>query len=293
MRKVIALVGPTASGKSGIAKEIISKFPNIEAVSIDSRQVFKSLDLGTGKDLTFYQHLIDIKKPGENISVVEFQGLALEVIEKLLLCNKIPLLVGGSNYYMDSIIYKREFPIIKTDNSLQQKLSLKSLAGLNEMLLKIDPERAKNIDKSNKRKLLRALEINILTNNNTLKKEKVMSKIYRYHTLILGVDVDRDKLYENIDRRVDERIKEGMIKEVRDLISNGVSKMWLKNLGLEYQIISEYLEAKYSKDEMIKLLKFRIPAFVRRQLTWLRANKDIVWVSNASDASKKVEQFML
>ena len=200
MRKVIALVGPTASGKSGIAKEIISKFPNIEAVSIDSRQVFKSLDLGTGKDLTFYQHLIDIKKPGENISVVEFQGLALEVSEKLLLCNKIPLLVGGSNYYMDSIIYKREFPIIKTDNSLQQKLSLKSLAGLNEMLLKIDPERAKNIDKSNKRKLLRALEINILTNNNTLKKEKVMSKIYRYHTLILGVDVDRDKLYENIDR---------------------------------------------------------------------------------------------
>lgn len=293
MNKIVALVGPTASGKSNIAKKILSQYPDFEAISIDSRQVFRKLDLGTGKDKSFPQYLIDIKNPGEDISVVEIQDLALKSIKNIFKKNKIPLLVGGSNYFMDSIIYKRQYPVIESDINLQQKLEKKSLLELFTQLKKIDPDRANNIDPKNKQKLIRALEINIKTGEKTQKKSVAMSKKYRYQTLILGVDIDRTKLYEKIDKRVDERIEEGMIREVRNLISDGVSKSWLKKLGLEYLIITEYLEAKYTKSEMINILKYKIHAFARRQLTWLRSNKDIVWIRGESEAIKEIDKFMI
>ncbi|KKP89120.1 MAG: tRNA dimethylallyltransferase [Berkelbacteria bacterium GW2011_GWA2_35_9] len=293
MKKLIAIVGTTASGKSSVAKYIINALPNTEAISIDSRQVFKKLDIGTGKDKTFLQHLLDIKNPGESISVVEFQSIVLKTIEKIIQNHKIPLLVGGSNYYMDAIIYKREFPALKTDKKLHEKLNKMSIVKLYNLLKSCDEDRANNIDIHNKRRLIRALEINILSGKKTLKKEQVMSRDYRYPTLILGIEIDREKLFSSIDKRVEGRIDEGMIKEVRDLIDQGVSKNWLKNLGLEYQIITEYLEAKYSKDEMIQILKFKIHSFARRQLTWLRSNKDIVWVQNKEEALTYVQDFVL
>lgn len=293
MKKIVVLVGPTASGKSKIAKKILSQYPSFEAISIDSRQVYKKLDLGTGKDKSFFQYLIDIKNPGENISVVEIQDLALKSIEKIFNEYKTPLLVGGSNYFMDSIIYKRDYPKINTDKKLEKKLEKKSLQELFIQLEKIDPDRAKNINWHNKRKLVRALEINILTGDQTKKKSIALSKEYRYQTLILGVAVDRVKLYSKIDKRVDERIKNGMINEVRSLLSDGVSKSWLKKLGLEYQIITEYLEAKYTRDEMENILKYKIHAFARRQLTWLRGNKDIIWIKGEDEAINEIKKFMI
>ncbi|PIP51204.1 tRNA (adenosine(37)-N6)-dimethylallyltransferase MiaA [Candidatus Berkelbacteria bacterium CG_4_8_14_3_um_filter_33_6] len=293
MKKLIAIVGPTASGKSGVAKFVVDSLPNIEAISIDSRQVFKGLDIGTGKDKTFFQHLIDIKNPGESISVVEFQKTALKTVKEIYSRNKTPILVGGSNYYMDSIIYKRKFPKVENDKKLSNELNNKTADELFEILQTLDPKRAEYIDVKNKRRLVRALEINMLTSKNTIEKEKVLNKNYRFKTMILGVEVEREKLYKNINKRVEERINEGMVKEVRDLISKKVPKSWLKKLGLEYQIITEYLEAKCTKEEMIQILKYRIHAFARRQLTWLRSNKDIVWIRDKKEALKQVQGFVL
>ncbi|TSC92948.1 MAG: tRNA dimethylallyltransferase [Candidatus Berkelbacteria bacterium Licking1014_85] len=290
MKKIVAIIGPTASGKSDLARKLIEKFPNLEAISIDSRQIFKRLDLGTGKDKSFFQHLIDIAEPEENFSVVKFRNLALNTVNKIHQHNKIPLLVGGSPYYMDAIVYDINFPEVSVNLELREKLEKMTTSVLYKKLNRLDSARAENIDPRNRKRIIRAIEIVESTGRPV---PSLNHKKLRFNTLIIGIDIDRDLLYAKIDKRVNDRIESGMIKEIRDLISSGISKAWLKNLGLEYKLITEYLEAKYTRDEMIQKLKFEIHAFCRRQLTWYRQNKDIIWIDNFTQAKSLVNDFML
>jgi len=294
-RKIICVVGPTASGKTDLAKTFSNKF-NGEVISADSRQIYRSMDIGTGKDKTFFQYMIDIRDPNEDYSVVEFQKETYEIIDKIFSCGKIPFLVGGSGLYINAVIYGYQFP--KTDPHLRSKIEALSTEKLIEKLKKFDPASAeKNVN--NHRRLARALE-SYLYNSRPLSEYKKKKPNFQY--LMLGIDIPREELYTRIDRRVDSRIKEGMIEEVQNLFKTGVSYERLRRFGLEYRIISDYLlkfgdrnsenKREELKQEMIQKLKFKIHDFARRQLTWFRKNKEINWIQNDDQAEKLIHQFL-
>ena len=296
--KLVAIVGPTASGKTDLVKALYQKFSAV-VISVDSRQIYRKLDIGTGKDKSFPQEMIDILDPEENFSVIRFQQKVLKIIDKAFLRGKVPFLVGGTGFYLDSVIFKREYPQVTPNEKLRSQYNKKTVAELFEMLKEKDTESAKRTGK-NKRRLMRALEIIEQTGkavpifqNNSL----------RFPSLILGIKIDSELLYPRIDERVDERIKDGMIAEVRDLIQSGISKQWLKNLGLEYRFITEYLEAETTKEEMIQKLKFAIHSYARRQMTWWRRYPNIKWLELKNftkqdrlkihcEAEKLVRQFL-
>ncbi|TSC92372.1 MAG: tRNA dimethylallyltransferase [Candidatus Berkelbacteria bacterium Licking1014_7] len=286
-KKLVAIVGATATGKSDLAKAMIKKFNGV-AISVDSRQIYRGLDLGTGKDKSFPQKMIDILDAGEKFSVVEFQKKVLDLIEKTFASGKIPFLVGGTGFYLDSIIFERNYPAVAPDENLRKCLSKLTIKELCQKLLQKDTDSARRVGK-NKRRLIRALEIIEKTGE---KVPKFYARKFRYPTLLLGIEVNRDKLYQRIDERVDERIKLGMIKEVRSLIERGVSKIWLKGLGLEYRAITEFLEAKNTKREMIQGLKFDIHAFSRRQATWFRQYPEIEWLELIEYTKKDKQQLV-
>lgn len=319
--RLIVLVGPTASGKTGWAKKLIKKFP-LEVISADSRQVYKGLDLGSGKDKSFQQYLIDIVPPQTYFTVAEWQKLAQEKISEISQKDKIPLVVGGTGLYVDALVEGFQFP--KTDLKLQKDIRHNLISFTTDELVKIltvlDPEAIKKIDLKNPRRIIRAIEIALLSSRSyTKQKEKPP-----YNILILGIDLPRKELYQKIDQRVDERMNEGMLEEVEGLIKKGVSKKWLKSLGLEYRFLTQYLEGERSAENLektIQKLKFAIHAFARRQLTWFRRNeaprqrrdifssygraksaevpqngtkedKNIIWVKNYNQAEKKIKKFI-
>ncbi|OIN90112.1 tRNA (adenosine(37)-N6)-dimethylallyltransferase MiaA [Candidatus Berkelbacteria bacterium CG_4_9_14_3_um_filter_39_23] len=293
--KLIAIVGPTASGKTDLAKALYRKFSGV-VISVDSRQIYQKLDIGTGKDKSFLQEMIDIVSPEENFSVVRFQQKVLKTIDKVFLRGKVPFLVGGTGFYLDSVIFQREYPQVAPNEKLRSQYNKKTIAELFGILKTKDVESAKRTGK-NKRRLIRALEI-IEQTGKTI--PIFQNNSLRFPSLILGIKIDSELLYQRIDERVDERIKDGMIAEVRDLIQSGVSRTWLKNLGLEYRFITEYLEAKTTRDKMIQQLKFAIHGYARRQMTWWRRYPNIKWLELKNftkqeihrEAEKLVKQFL-
>jgi tRNA dimethylallyltransferase len=285
--KIIAIIGPTASGKTGLAKALYKKYHG-RVISVDSRQIYRRLDLGTGKEKSFPQEMIDIKEPGESFSVVEFQGQVLKLIEEIFKAGKIPFLVGGTGFYLDSIIFERQYPKVEPHEKLRKKLDRLSIPDLYKRLKQKDPASAKRIGR-HKRRLIRALEI---VEKSGQPVPGIGGQNLRHPTLLLGIEVERERLYQRIDGRVDERIRQGMIKEVRDLVRNGISKDWLRNLGLEYRYIIDYLDLKYTKAEMIEKLKFAIHKFARRQITWFRRYPEIIWLK-LEDYSERSKQDLI
>lgn len=241
MKKNIVIVGPTASGKTGLAVFLARKF-NGEIISADSRQVYKGMTIGSGKEYfaDIKQHLIDIRQPAEEIfNVYDFQKLATEKIDEILAKNKIPIIVGGTGLYISSLVNGYKFDI-KGKKSTEKN----------------SPD---------------------------------------YDFLILGTNINRQELYQRIDQRVNDRIKNGMIEEVEKLLENGVSAEKLIKFGLEYKFITEYLTGIISdKNEMIQKLKFATHAYARRQLTWLRHKLDnIIWIKNQTEAEKLAKEFLV
>lgn len=297
--KLIVILGPTASGKTNLAIAIANKY-NGELISADSRQVYCGMDIGTGKDKTYPQYLIDVVNPTEQYSVAQFQKDAYKVIYEIYKKKKIPILVGGSGLYIDAVI--KGYRIPKTDLALRNSLEKLSTSELLEQLKSYDKNAYQKIDHNNRRRILRALESSIVNRRPFSKYE---AKKPNLDLLIIGIDMPRAKLYKRIDQRVDKRIKQGMIEEVDNLWKKGVSFKRLYNFGLEYRFISEYLKKvheskspRVKKDllaeraAMLQKLKFKIHAFARRQLTWFRRNKDIYWIRNSSGAEKLIKKFI-
>jgi tRNA dimethylallyltransferase len=283
--KVIAIGGPTAAGKSDLAKEIVNQF-NGEAISVDSTQIFKRLDIGTGKDKSFPQKMLDILNPGEQFSVAEFTKMALEEIEKIHRNNKIPVLVGGSGYYLDALLYERQFPNVCNPELVTQ---------LNELQTEFLRERLKAQDISsynrvglNRRKIIRALEI-VETSG---QKVPPQSAISRFDDLFLVLDPGQDELKSNIIKRLENRLKAGLLEEVADL-KKDVNKQWLENkAGLEYTYASQYLDGQISYNEFMDKLTKDIISYANRQRTWFRRYKHAVWVSENKEALKLVNNFL-
>ncbi|MBU6370862.1 MAG: tRNA (adenosine(37)-N6)-dimethylallyltransferase MiaA [Patescibacteria group bacterium] len=275
--KILVILGPTATGKSDIAVKIARKF-NGEIVSADSRQVYKGMDLGSGKimrqemrDIPHY--LLDIANPSKQFSVAQYKKLAEKSIGKILAKGKLPIIVGGTGFYIDSVVRNIAVPKVKPDAALRKKLAKRSTADLFAMLKKLSPSRAKNIDRHNPVRLIRAIEIARSLGHVPALKESPR----KYDSVFIGLDLPDAELKKRIEKRLVKRLKLGMAYEVKKLHANGISWRRLESFGLEYREIAKYLQKRISKEEMIENLKNDIWHFVKRQRTWFKRNKEITW----------------
>lgn len=305
---IIVIMGPTASGKSGVAIQLAKKFDG-EIISADSRQVYKGLDIGSGKVIKQYtkyniqnttspdeyisegivHHLIDVANPMEDFNVSHFKKLAEEKISDILNRGKLPIICGGTGFWIDAVTKNINIPEVPPNPELRKDLETKKLEELFLELQKIDPERAENIDSKNKVRLIRAIEIC----HSIGKVPKLSTKNSNYNFLQIGIKVERTELNAKIQKRLDERFNEGMIKEVQNLNNSGISFEWMERIGLEYRWISRFLENKVSLEEMQKLLYFDIIHYAKRQMTWLKRNKEIIWLTNYADIEKEVEKILI
>ena len=303
--KIIVVMGPTASGKSGIAIKLAQKF-NGEIISADSRQIYRGLDIGAGKvdgawsmehgifvSDNVLHHLIDVAEPMEDYNISHFKKDAEKIIREIIERGKIPIICGGTNFWIDSITKNTTIPEVAPDELLRSMLRSKTTEELFEELKKLDPERAKNIDAKNPVRLIRAIEIcKALGTVPKLSVVSCESSVKKYDFLQIGIKTEREELNAKIQKRLNERFDEGMIQEVEKLQKNGVSWQWMERIGLEYRWISRFLQNKVELDEMKKLLYFDIIHFAKRQMTWLKRNKDIVWLDKYEDIEKEVKNFL-
>ncbi len=277
--KVLVIVGPTASGKTSLSIELAKKFDG-EVISADSRQVYRGLDIGTGKVTTeemqgIPHHLLDVAEPIDTYTVADFVRDGRNATDGILSRGKLPVVVGGTFLYVDALLGKISTPEVPPNEMLRAKLELLTKETLFKMLEDRDPERALRIDKSNKRRLIRALEI--------IDAIGVVPKAQSeelYNTLTIGIDIEKETLQKNIHDRLISRIQKGMIEEVQSLHTKGLSYERLKELGIEYKYIAEYLEAKISKEEMLSQIEIKSRQYAKRQMTWLKRDKTIEWISS-------------
>ncbi len=291
-RQIISIIGPTASGKSDLAVKLAKKF-NGEIISADSRQVYKGMDIGTGKITQkemrgIPHHLLDIASPKRTFTVSQYQKLGNESIKKIFDKGKVPIIVGGTGFYIDALAKGLVFPDVRPDHKLRKRLDKFTAERLFKMLERLDLERAKKIDRHNKRRLARSIEIVKST------KRPVAELISNadYDVLTIGIDVPKEKLAKQIKARLAKRIHKGMIKEVEKLHKQGISWQRLDNFGLEYRWISRYLRGLISKKEMAERLDQDIRNYAKRQMTWFKRDKTTVWVKNYTQALGSVRSYL-
>lgn len=281
--RVIAIVGPTASGKSDLAVLLAQKIDG-EVISADSRQVYKGLDIGTGKitkkEMRGVPHyLIDVADPKRTYTVAQFKKEATKIIADIVARDKTPIVCGGTGFYIDALLLGQEFPEVLPDKKLREKLQKQSLEKLFEKLKKLDPRRAKEIDNNNKVRLIRALEI-----ATALGKVPKQKNTVPFNVTWIGIKQDKDILKKRIHDRLLSRMKKGMVNEAKKLHGNGLSYKRMQELGLEYRYLALYLQNKISKEEMLAQLEKAIVDYSKRQMTWFKRNKNVVWVTNPKEA---------
>ncbi|HUV81255.1 MAG TPA: tRNA (adenosine(37)-N6)-dimethylallyltransferase MiaA [Patescibacteria group bacterium] len=293
-KKIIVIIGPTAAGKSALAVKLAEKF-NGQVISADSRQVYKGMDIGTGKitekEMKGIPHyLLDVASPKRKFSVSQYRKLAWQAINKVFDKGKIPILCGGSGFYVQAVIDGLVIPEVKPDWQLRAKLEKLNTKQLFQKLKKLDYQRAEKIDKNNRRRLIRALEIVMKTKKPVPALKKNPSV---YPVLMLGVKKEKEQLKKSIKKRLLERLKdEEMIKETEKLRRSGISWQRLEEFGLEYRFVSRYLQKKLTYSEMINLIQKESEHFAKRQMTWFRRDKRIRWIKNRADAEKSVKAFL-
>lgn len=274
---ILVIVGPTASGKTGLAIKL-AKERNGEVISADSRQVYKGLDIGTGKVTKkemggIRHHLLDVADPKKVFNVSDFQKLGRQVIMDIHNRGKLPIIAGGTGFYIQALVDGLILPEVPPNKILREKLEQMSLQELLSLLKNLDAKRYKTIDKNNPVRIIRAIEIaKALGQVPTLKSET------NYAPKIIGISIEQEKLKKNIHDRLIARFKMGMIDEVINLHKNGLSWKRMEALGLEYRYIARYLQGKLSEPEMLKQLETAINQYAKRQMTWFRKDKRVEWV---------------
>lgn len=275
---IYVVCGPTATGKSDYAVELALR-ENSEVISADSRQIYRGMDLGTGKITReemrgIPHHLLDIRNPNEDFSVEEFQKLAFEKIEDILSRNKVPIICGGTGFFIQSIVDNIIFPVAPANPILRAELETKSLPELQEILKTIPTEDGAKIDTENKRRVIRAIELGRALG----KIPAVKYGEQKYDFKIIGLDKPDTELQERITKRLTARLHAGMIEEVKKLHDSGVSWERLENFGLEYRFIAEFLQNKISEEQMFETLKLKTWQYAKRQRTWFQRDKRIRWI---------------
>jgi len=286
--KLIVIEGTNASGKSSLGVQLAARFGG-EIISADSRQVFSRLDLGSGK-ITREEmngvphHLLDVRKPGEFFSMADFQRLAYEAIDDILSRGKLPFLVGGTGLYVDAVADGYELSDKAPDHSLRAHLETFETPELYEMLKQKLPDT--DIDPKNRHRVMRTLE--------KLEADdyRPAGKSPRYELLKLGITWPREILKQRIDERLERRLQEGMVEEVRALLDEGVSEEFMVKLGLEYKYLTWYLTGKIGYEQMKEELAAAIKKFAKRQMTWFRRDPRIHWLDMANDPQTEAEKLI-
>ena len=296
MHNLIVILGPTASGKTKLAVELAFELTT-EIISADSRQIFRGMDIGTGKDLDQYMvnqipipyHLIDIRDAGDSFNVSEFQSEFQKAYELIKQKDKIPILSGGTGMYIDSILKDYQYTSIPNDPNLQLEMSKKSETELLEHFHKFQTAYTPLADLSTRKRLERAIQINHFLHDSPfeIKPNPTLSP------LVLGLNPELEKRREKITCRLDQRFKNGLVEEVKLLLKNGILPEKLIFYGLEYKFVTQYVIGQLSFDEMFEKLNIGIHQFAKRQMTYFRKMErdgvNIKWLDVEAEHSENIE----
>lgn len=298
-QKLLVIIGPTAVGKTKLSIEMAKRY-NGEIISGDSMQIYRGMDIGTAKITKdemegIPHHLIDIKEPDENFSVAEFQLLVRAKIDEIAKKGKLPIIAGGTGLYIQSVIYDYQFSDVPGDESyrlmLEGKVKEIGNDALYKELLAVDPESASQIHPNNVRRVIRALEIFQLTGKTMQEYQSTQQPDLLYNTAIVGLTMEREKLYARINDRVDLMMKEGLIEEVKSLYQQGLRDCQsIQAIG--YKEIFAYFDGIVTLEEAIANLKQNSRRYAKRQLTWFRNKMEVAWfdMTDVENISKKIKE---
>ena len=296
--KVVVIVGPTASGKTALSIELAKKLDG-EIISSDSMQIYKDMDIGTAKVTKeeaqgIKHYLVDFVSPDQRYTVSDFKRDAEAAIKEILNKGKVPIVVGGTGLYVNSLIYGIEYQDMKIDEDYRNELMSRAedpaeLEKLWNEANDIDPEAMTKISKNDKKRIIRVLEI-FKSTGKTKTEQEILSrqKGTEYDYKVFGISMDRQKLYERINLRVDLMIEAGLEDEVRNLL-NKYSEFPTAMQGLGYKEVKEYFDGFLTRDEMIEKIKQESRRYAKRQLTWFRRNEDIIWLDKDDGMEKNLE----
>lgn len=278
---IVVICGPTASGKTKLGIDLANSI-NGEIISSDSMQIYKDMDIGTAKPTKeeraqAVHHLVDFVSPDKRYSVADFKKDATEKIKDILKRGKTPIIVGGTGLYVNSLIYNIEFNEEKTDLDYRNSLEKVDIKELYEMAMKVDEEACKKISSNDRKRITRILEIFHTTGRTKTELEIESRKKVEYNYKVFVLNMDREILYDRINRRVDLMIEQGLIQEVKNLLEK-YKEFPTAMQGLGYKEVKEYLDGKISKEEMIEKIKQESRRYAKRQLTWFRAYKEATWL---------------
>lgn len=299
--KVVVIVGPTASGKTALSIELAKKIDG-EIISSDSMQIYKDMNIGTAKVTKeetqgIKHYLVDCISPDVRYTVSDFKKDSENAIKEILSKSKIPIVVGGTGLYVNSLIYGIEYQDMNFDEEYRNNLMKRAenpeeLEKIWKEANEIDPIAMTKISKKDKKRIVRVLEIYNATGKNKTEQEILSrSKELKYDFKVFGITLDREKLYEKINRRVDIMIENGLENEVRNLISK-YSEFPTAMQGLGYKEVVEYFNGKLTRDEMIEKIKQESRRYAKRQLTWFRKNKEIKWLDGENSIEENVNNIL-
>ena len=300
MQKMITILGPTASGKTPVAARLAVEIDG-EVISADSRQVYRRMDIGTGKDLADYvfddklipYHLIDIREPGTKYNLFEYQQDFFDAYQDIRSRGKVPILCGGTGLYIEAVLKGYHLSPVPQNQELRNRLEGKTLAELTQMLTELKQKTGSNMhnttDVDSCQRAIRAIEIETYNIEHPTPRRELPP----VDSIIIGIDIDRELRREKITRRLKARLDEGMVDEVKALLEEGISPEDLIYYGLEYKFVTEYLMGQTSYDEMFTRLEIAIHQFAKRQMTWFRGMERrgfrIHWIDATLPMDEKIE----
>ena len=300
---MITILGPTASGKTPVAARLAAEIGG-EIISADSRQVYRRMDIGTGKDLADYTvdgrqipyHLIDIREPGTKYNLFEYQQDFFDVYEAIQSRGVVPILCGGTGLYIEAVLKGYKLSPVPQNQELRDSLDGKSLDELTQMLTDLKAKNGSNMhnttDVDSCQRAIRAIEIETYNLQHPMPKRELPP----VDSLIIGIDIDRELRREKITRRLKTRLEQGMVEEVKALLDEGIPADDLIYYGLEYKFLTEYIVRKLSYDEMFSRLEIAIHQFAKRQMTWFRGMErrgfTIHWIDATLPMDEKVQKII-
>ncbi len=300
MQKMITILGPTASGKTPVAARLAAEIDG-EVISADSRQVYRRMDIGTGKDLADYvfdgklipYHLIDIREPGTKYNLFEYQQDFFDAYQDIRSRGKVPILCGGTGLYIEAVLKGYHLSPVPQNQKLRNRLEGKTLTELTQMLTELKQKTGSNMhnttDVDSCQRAIRAIEIETYNIEHPTPRRELPP----VDSIIIGIDIDRELRREKITRRLKARLDEGMVDEVKALLEEGISPEDLIYYGLEYKFVTEYLMGQTSYDEMFTRLEIAIHQFAKRQMTWFRGMErrggKIKWIDATLPMDEKIE----
>ena len=303
MRRMITILGPTASGKTPVAARLAAEIGG-EIISADSRQVYRRMDIGTGKDLADYTvdghqipyHLIDICEPGTKYNLFEYQQDFFDVYEAIQSRGVVPILCGGTGLYIEAVLKGYKLSPVPQNQELRDSLEGKSLDELTQMLTELKAKNGSNMhnttDVDSCQRAIRAIEIETYNLQHPMPKRELPP----VDSLIIGIDIDRELRREKITSRLKTRLEQGMVEEVKSLLDEGIPADDLIYYGLEYKFLTEYIVGKLSYDEMFSRLEIAIHQFAKRQMTWFRGMErrgfTIHWIDATLPMDEKVQKII-